>query len=102
MTESRAETNMTGDHVFDALIQRLIEFGEDKTLVAERVRSMIDGWTWFSDNSMDERGHLTCYDWMDSRIAWLLDQDERLRYGLPPEGEATWRSRMIRYGYELP
>jgi hypothetical protein len=102
MTESRAETNMTRDHVFDALVQRLIEFGEDKAAVAERARVMIKGWSWFSDNSMDERGHLTCYDWMDSRIAWLLDQDERLRYGLVPEDEATLRSEMIRYGYELP
>ena len=100
-TESRAETNMTRDHVFDALVQRLIELGEDKAAVAERARYMINGWSKFSDNSMDERGHLTCYDWMDSRIAWLLDQDENLHYGLPPEDESTWRSEMIRHGYEL-
>jgi len=93
---------MTRDHVFDALVQRLIELGGDKATVAERARGMADGWGWFSDNSMDERGHLTCYDWMDSRVAWLLDQDERLRYGLLPEEDATWQSEIIRYVYKPP
>src|SRR5262249_54914027 len=72
-TESRTEINMTRDDVFDALIHRLIELGEDKAAVAERARNMINGWSWFSENSDDGNGHLTCYDWLDSRIAWLLD-----------------------------
>ena len=100
-TESRAETNMTRDDVFDALVQRLTELGEDKAAVTERARFMINNWTWTSDNSMDDRGHLTIYDWLDNRVAWLLDQDERLRYGHPAEDETTWRSKMVGYGYEL-
>jgi hypothetical protein len=53
---------MTRDHVFDALVQRLIELGEDKAAAVEHARGMVNGWEWFSENSDDGRGHLTCYD----------------------------------------
>jgi hypothetical protein len=46
---------------FGDACQRLIELGEDKATVAEHARRIINGRSWFSENSMDERGNLTCY-----------------------------------------
>jgi hypothetical protein len=43
---------------------------------------MLNGWEWFSDNSMDERGQETCRDWMDPEIVRLLDRALRLYYGV--------------------
>ena len=66
--------NPVFEPIRDALVQRMLalDWDESKT-TAEHPDWMMRGWDHFSDNSMDERGHLTCYDWMDSRIAWLLD-----------------------------
>jgi hypothetical protein len=83
---------MTRDDVFDALVQRVIEvYGDDQTEAAKRARFMVNSWTWVHDNSVDDRGHITVYDWLDSRVAWLLDYDEALRFGVPPQTEDAWR-----------
>ena len=42
---------------------------------------MVNSWTCVSENSYNGCGHLTIYDWLDSQIADLLDQDELLRMG---------------------
>jgi hypothetical protein len=65
---------MTKQEVFDALVQRLLASGEDQSTVAERAQRMIDGWYYFSSNSVDDRGHETCRDWMDLEIVRLLDE----------------------------
>jgi hypothetical protein len=74
---------MTRADVFDALVRRLTELDADKNTVVERAQTMVAGWEWFSDNSVDERGHETCRDWIDTEIVRLLDLDLRLRYGVP-------------------
>ena len=48
--------------------------GEDQSTVAERAQTMIDNWYYFSSNSVDDRGHETCRDWMDPEIVRLLDE----------------------------
>jgi hypothetical protein len=58
--------------VFDALVRRLTELGEDKTTVVERAQRMMNGWPWFSDK-VDEHGHATHLDWMDAEVVRLLD-----------------------------
>jgi hypothetical protein len=68
---------MTKQEVFDALVQQLLASGEDQSTVAERAQNMIDGWYYFSSNSVDERGHETCRDWMDPEIVRLLDEAEQ-------------------------
>jgi hypothetical protein len=76
------DKSMTRDEVFDLLVQRVIEvFRDDKTAATERARAMVNSWTWVSENSDNGSGHLTIYDWLDGRIADLLDQDELLRMG---------------------
>jgi len=37
---------------------------------------MIRNWYKFSSNSMDDRGHETCRDWMDAEVVRLLDEHE--------------------------
>lgn len=75
---------MTKQEVFDALVDRLIALGEDRTTAAERARIMIINWFKFSENSMDDSGHETCRDWMDPEIVRLLDVSLRLKYRQPP------------------
>jgi hypothetical protein len=69
--------------VFDALVQRLRALGEPEESVEERATSMIRGWAYFSENTVDQRGHETCRDWMDEEIGRLLDAALRIRYGVP-------------------
>jgi hypothetical protein len=65
--------------VFDALTRRLIETGAD----AARAWRMVRRWEWFSSNSVDDRGHETCRDWMDPEVVRLLDLSLHVRYGTP-------------------
>jgi regulator of RNase E activity RraB len=81
MVAHRLRNVKTRTEVFDALVRRLTELGEDQATVVERAVSMANGWFYFSDNSMDEHGHETCRDWMDAEIVRLLDLG--LRYGVP-------------------
>ena len=67
--------------MIDALVRRLVELGADQTGLVERATSMINGWEWFSENSVDgERGHETCRDWMDAEVVRILDVALVLKY----------------------
>jgi hypothetical protein len=68
--------------IFDAVVARLLALGHAKATVAARATFMINRWEYFSENSVDERGHETCRDWMDAELVELLDQALRARYGL--------------------
>lgn len=75
------EREIFGD-VLDALARRMIEMGENETFVAGRAEQMVRGWEYFSSNTVDDRGHETCRDWMDPEIVRLLDQSLDIRYGV--------------------
>jgi hypothetical protein len=65
---------MTEQEAFDALVRHLRDvWGEDQATVAEHARDMINGWYKFSSNSVDDRGHETCRDWMDPEVVRVLD-----------------------------
>jgi hypothetical protein len=67
--------------ILDAVVARLLELGYGPgpaPTVAERARGMIDQWSWFSDNSMNERGHETCRDWIDPELCRLFDEHLRV------------------------
>jgi hypothetical protein len=88
MTDSHDMTHTTDtdamSKIHDALAAHLLATGEsDKEAAAERATLMINGWEWFSENSMDERGVETCREWMDPEIVHLLDQSLCAKYGLP-------------------
>lgn len=65
------------DKLRELLTQRLIALGEDAATARERAPDMIKGWYYFSSNSMDDRGHETCRDWMDAEVVRLLDAAAR-------------------------
>jgi hypothetical protein len=71
-------TTMTEQEIYDAVVARLTAMGEPKKTVAERAKFMINNWSWFSDNSMDERGHETCRDWLDAELVRLFDAHLRV------------------------
>jgi hypothetical protein len=72
--------------IFDAIVARVLELGmeTDHERAATRAKNMIDNWTWTSDNSVDERGHMTIHDWIDPELGKLLDADEFLKFGIDP------------------
>jgi hypothetical protein len=69
------------DPIRSALVQRMLALGWENA-TAERADKMMRGWDYFTDNSVDDRGHLTCYDWMDPGIVRLLDRALHLYYGV--------------------
>ena len=69
---------MTHDELVHTLVQRLLTLGAPEGTVRESATNMIKGWWYFSENSMDERGHETCRDWMDEEVVRLLDASLRL------------------------
>ena len=73
------------DPVFEpirnALVQRMLELSYDEATAA-RADRMMRGWDWFTDNSLDDRGHPTYLDWMDPELGRLLDKALRLYYGV--------------------
>jgi hypothetical protein len=73
------------ERVLDAVVERLRELqfdGPDDVLVG-RAACMISSWEWFSDNSVDERGHETCRDWLDPKLVALFDEALHAKYGVP-------------------
>jgi hypothetical protein len=83
MSVNKQETgmsNMKQQEIFDALVRQLLASGEDQATAAKRAQSMINGWNYFSSNSVDDRGHETCRDWMDPEIVRLLDEALSLQY----------------------
>jgi hypothetical protein len=77
----------TKQEIFDAVVARLLELGygpgRQGETIPERARIMIDEWEWFSDNSVDERGHETCRDWIDPELVRLFDEHLHVAYGVP-------------------
>jgi hypothetical protein len=71
--------------VFDAIVSRVLALEMETTMekARERATVMINRWSNFSKDSMDDHGHLTVYDWLDPELCRLLDEDEGLRYGSP-------------------
>lgn len=62
------------DQTREDLARRLIALGEDEATARESATFMINNWDYFSSNSVDDRGHETCRDWMDEEVARLLDR----------------------------
>jgi hypothetical protein len=60
-----------------------MRLGEDPNTAVERATFMMGNWEWWSDNSVDERGHETARDGMDLDVVRLLDEALLTRYGVP-------------------
>jgi hypothetical protein len=74
---------MTRQEIFDAVVTRLIGlgYGENMETITERARIMLANWYYFSSNSMDERGHETCRDWLDPELVRLFDAHLMVSWG---------------------
>ena len=64
----------------DALVKRMVELGSTDAS-AERADEMMRGWDRFTDNDVDEHGHIVCLSWMDPEVVRLLFKALYLHYG---------------------
>jgi len=113
--------------IFDGVLAWVIRNKPGDSMPAtERALILICGWYKFSSNSVDERGHESCRDWVDPELVLLLDQDLDVEYGITqehkdivakesalhlrwtteqlakgrPHSELTWANCMRECGYE--
>jgi hypothetical protein len=67
-----------------------------KNATPERADTMMRGWDWFTDNSVDDHGWPTYLDWMDIKIIDLLDDALDLYYGVKRPADARAASMIKR------